>query len=129
MATIIKSDAVIIYGTAADMLSPAGYPVGSLLVDEATGLEYSVGTDGEWFAREQIVQTSSGKAANSTVNEPATIVHTWTGTGTTNAPASAPDGATGFDSDGAPTGKVYVFNKANLTWRDTTQTVAGFYGV
>lgn len=54
----------------------------------------------------------------------------WTGAGTTNAPTqSVPMGAIGVNSDGASTGDVYVFDAANATWRDTTQSMAGFFGV
>lgn len=66
MATKIGSNAVVVYGLASEMLSPAGFPLGSLFVVESgqgAGLEYSVGTDGEWFQRSQIVEGGDGGTA------------------------------------------------------------------
>lgn len=53
----------------------------------------------------------------------------WTGASTTNAPTNVPSGTVGFNNDGASTANVYIYDAANTTWRDTTQTVAGFFGV
>lgn len=70
VATVIGSDAVIVYGVAVEMTSPAGYPIGSLFIDEDTGLEYSVNTTGEWFQRGQItVDGESSPAMKSVVVE------------------------------------------------------------
>lgn len=53
----------------------------------------------------------------------------WSGTGTANAPTGLGYNTVGFDSDGASTGTVYTYSKEDDTWRTTTQTVAGFFGV
>lgn len=52
----------------------------------------------------------------------------WSGTGTTNAPTGdIINGTVGFNQDGISTANVYVYGPAG--WQDTTQTVAGFFGV
>lgn len=52
----------------------------------------------------------------------------WSGAGTTNVPTGpVAIGTIGFNNDGIDTANVYIFN--GTTWNDTTQTVAGFFGV
>lgn len=63
------------------------------------------------------------------VSNVGTVFYTWSGADATNAPSKVPPGSVGFDADGAHTGNVYVYDAANDTWRDTTQSVAGFFGV
>lgn len=77
VATVIGTDAVVIYGTAAEMLSPAGQPIGSLFIVDSgagQGLEYSVGTDGEWFNRGQIELDPSGNPAGNTTESPVSFI-------------------------------------------------------
>jgi len=129
MLQTVQTDAVILYGLVSDIdfVTAAGYPLGSLLVDEVTGLEYSVGTDGLWFPRKQLIVNAKGEVANNIVNEPGVIIYLWDGA-TNDGPTNAPMGATGFNQNGGPTGNVYIYDKANTIWRDTTQTVAGYHG-
>ena len=60
----------------------------------------------------------------------------WSGAGTTGGDAHIQSGkvsggikimTVGFNQDGAANGNVYLWNGAS--WIDTTQTVAGFFGV
>lgn len=53
----------------------------------------------------------------------------WDGAGTANAPTGLGYSTLGFDSSGVPAGKVYIYDDTNDVWRDTTQTVAGFFGI
>ena len=70
-----------------------------------------------------------GVAGSPNVTNTATIFYVWAGADATNAPSNVPMGSVGFDGDGASTGNVYVYDLDNDTWRDTTQSVAGFFGV
>ena len=56
-------------------------------------------------------------------------LYVWSGADATLAPHNVPMGSIGFDADGASTGNVYVYDLDNSAWRDTTQSVAGFFGV
>lgn len=63
MVATVGTNAVVVYGATSEMLTPAGYPLGSLFVAEDTGLEYSVGTDGNWFPRSQLSQDDEDNTA------------------------------------------------------------------
>lgn len=71
------------------------------------------------------VLDSKSKNAGRVIGEPFVI---WDGAGTTKAPTLTYY-SIGFNNDGVSTANLYIYDLANDTWRDTTQTLAGFFGV
>ena len=120
---VIQTDAVIIYGIVSeiDFVTPAGYPAGSLFVDEQTGMEYSVGTDTFWFPRN--AQTSGGLGAMSMVSTPWVIWSTADAVGPT-----LNYGTIGINKGGIPSSDLYINMPGTDIWLPTTQTLAGFFG-
>lgn len=72
-----------------------------------------------------LVTTGTGDTATIQVNPPFVI---WSQAGGENGPTLGYN-AVGFDQNGVSGASVFVYDSANNAWRDTGQTVAGFFGV
>ena len=71
----VGSDAIIIYGLSTDT-KPTGQPLGSLFIEEDTGLEFSVGNNstaipGNWFKRNQLTRNNNSETALNAISVPA----------------------------------------------------------